>query len=216
MSELQIFYNERKLETEQFILLLEKLDVIDEYTNDMAILKSQAILMMYNLIEGTVNKGIEHIFDKISDDGLKHNELSDHIRIMWMRYFKLHLGDKVKDTDRLINFDSFLNDNVEIDMEKFREINPSYFSGGSLDSASIKKILKKFSISFNNLEHKLKEIKIDRNFLAHGEKSFRDVSHEKSVSSIKDNQEKVFVFLENYITEIENYILNGNFKISNN
>ena len=213
MTELQTFYNERKLETEQFILLLEKLDALDEYSNDMSILKSQAILMMYNLIEGTVNKGIEYIFDKISNDNLKHNELSEHIRIMWMRYFKLHLDDGGQNKKRLEDFDTFLNNSVNIDIKNFRKINSNYFSGGSLDSASIKKILKKFSITFNNIEYKLKEIKDERNFLAHGEKSFREVSQDKTVSNIKENQEKVFVFLGKYIVEIEKYITEQNFKL---
>lgn len=187
MSELQTFYNERKLETERFIILLQELDLLDEYSNNMSILKSQAILMMYNLIEGTVNRGIEYIFDKISDDSLKHNELSEHIRIIWMRYFKLHLDDDGHHKDRLESFDDFINNNVNIDMKNFRDINPNYFKGGSLDSASIKKILKKFTIAFNNQEYKLKEIKDDRNFLAHGEKSFTEVSQSKTVSNIKDS-----------------------------
>jgi len=213
MSELENFYNERKLEIEKFILLLEKLDNMNEYLTDMPILKSQAILMMYNLIEGTVNKGLEYIFDSISNDNLKHNELSEHIKIIWMRYFKLHLDDEGHHQVRLTDFDTFLNDSVEIDINKFRKSNPSYFSGGSLDSASIKKILKKFSISLNSSEYLLKEIKDNRNFLAHGEKSFTEVSQSKTVSSIKNTQDKVFIFLESYIFEIQKYIDENKYKI---
>ena len=206
MSELEDFYHERKLETEQFILLLEKLNTLNEYSNDMGILKSQAILMMYNLIEGTVNKGLEYIFNKISDESLKHHELCEHIRIMWMRYFQLHLDDNGQNKERLESFDIFLNESVEIDIKKFRKNNANYFKGGGLDSKAIKEILKKFTISFNSYEYKLEEIKNNRNFLAHGEKSFREVSQTKIISSIKEDQEKVFLFLESYISEIEKYI----------
>jgi len=100
----------------------------------------------------------------------------------------------------------FINDCIDIDINKFRKINPSYFSGGSLDSDAIIKILKKFTIVLSTGEHKLREIKNDRNFLAHGEKSFTEVSQSKTVSSIKENQGKVFIFLESYIFEIEKYI----------
>ncbi|MBL1244320.1 MAG: hypothetical protein COA39_008020 [Sulfurimonas sp.] len=100
MSPLESFYNERKLEIEQFILLLHKLDNIDEYSNEMSILKSQAILMMYNLIEGTVNRGLEYIFDKINDANLKHNQVSKDIMIMWFKYFKLDLDDEGQHKDQ--------------------------------------------------------------------------------------------------------------------
>ena len=212
MSELENFYNERKLETEKFILLLKKLDEIDEYTSDMPILKSQAILMMYNLIEGTVNKGLEYIFDTISNNNLKHHELNEHIRIIWMRYFKLHLDDGGQNRNRLIDFDIFMNDSVDIDIKKFRKINPNYFSGGSLDSKEIKKILKKFFIDLDSSEYKLKEIKDNRNFLAHGEKSFTEVSQSETVLDIEETQNKVFVFLEKYIEEIEKYICEAKYK----
>lgn len=34
-----------------------------------------AIILLYNLIESTVIKSIQEIFDQITDDGLKYNQL---------------------------------------------------------------------------------------------------------------------------------------------
>ncbi len=81
MSELREFFEERQDEVEKFFIFLEKIDMEDEYMSDMPILKSQSILMLYNLIEGTVNKGIEYIFDTIGDEQLKHDEISNEIRV---------------------------------------------------------------------------------------------------------------------------------------
>jgi len=212
MSELSDFFAERKQEVDAFILFLEKIDQEPNYQIEIKILKSQAILMLYNLIEGTVNKGIEFIFDTINDDNLNHDEASQKIRIMWLRYFKLHLDDDGQHVERLSSIDDFINQNINIDISIFRAINPSYFKGGSLDSRAIINILKKFSIELDSSEHKLKEIKKERNFLAHGEKSFTDIGQGKTLSDIRSTEMKVSEFLKQYIFEIEKYINDENYK----
>jgi hypothetical protein len=215
MSELSDFFAERKQEVDAFILFLERIDQEPNYQNEIKILKSQAILMLYNLIEGTVNKGIETIFDTINDNNLSHDEASQKIRIMWLRYFKLHLDDG-QHVERLSSIDDFINKNINIDISKFREINPRYFKGGSLDSRAIINILKKFSIELDSSEYKLKEIKTERNFLAHGEKSFTEVGQEKTVSDVKVTSSKVIDFLDRYVSKIETYINNEAYKINAN
>jgi len=212
MSELREFYNERKNEVEQFCIFLNKIEDDTTYSSDMSILKSQALIMIYNLIEGSINKGIEYIFDSITDCNLKHHELSDDIRVMWLRYFNLHLDDKGQNKKSLENLDKFVNDIVEINLENFRKSNKSYFSSGTLDSNAIKKILKKFSIDCNFSEYQLQIIKNDRNFLAHGEKSFTEVSQTKSTSDIDNMKNKIIDYLDKYILLIEEYVNNEKYK----
>jgi len=206
MSDLQIFFDERKQEVDTFIQFIGRVEEQSIYTEEIKILKSQAILMLYNLIEGTVNKGIETIFNKVSDEALSHHEASHQIRIIWLRYFKLHLDDGGQHVDRLSSFDSFINQQININIAEFRKTNPSYFKGGSLDSAAIKSILKKFTIEFDAFEYKLQEIKEERNFLAHGEKSFTEIGQSKTVAEVKETMSKVIEFLSLYVAEIEKYL----------
>lgn len=213
MSELREYFKVRRNEIVLFIRFLEQIEQEPSYQDEIKILKSQTILMLYNLIEGTVNKGIETIFNTINDDNLSHNEASEQIRIMWLRYFKLHLDDGGQHVDSLSSIDNFINQNINIDISQFREKNPSYFKGGSLDSREIIKILKKFSIELNSSEYKLKEIRKERNFLAHGEKSFTEIGQGKTLSDIQGTGIKVSKFLKQYVFEIENYINNENYKI---
>ena len=213
MSELREFFDERKGEVEQFFIFLEQIETDANYNSNIIILKSQAILMLYNLIEGTVNKGIEYIFDTIGDEALKHNQISSEIRVMWLRYFKLHLDDNGQNIETLQNIEKLLNDIVEINISQFRKNNSSYFSSGTLDSVSIKKILKKFSIECTFFEYQLKFIKEDRNFLAHGEKSFTEVSQNKTLPSLIEDKNKVIAFLDKYVEVIEAYINNEKYKI---
>jgi len=213
MSELREFFEERQDEVEKFFTFLEQIESDETYSNNILILKSQAILMLYNLIEGTVNSGIEYIFDTIGDERLKHNEISNEIRVMWLRYLKLHLDNDGQSVKTLENIDKFINNRVEIDIKEFREINGSYFSSGTLDSGAIKKILKKFAIECNFFEYKLKEIKKDRNFLAHGEKSFSEVSRDKQVSTLVTLKDTTSNFLNEYINVIEEYVREERYKI---
>jgi len=213
MSELRDFFETRKEEVKQFFVFLDKINNDTNYSSDMTILKSQAILMIYNLIEGSVNKGIEYIFDKIADNELRHNEISNDIRVMWFRYFNLHTDDNGQNKQSLEQIDKFINEIVNIEISQFRKINKSYFSSGTLDSQAIKDILKKFSINFNISEYKLREIKTNRNFLAHGEKSFTEVSQEKTLSDLVELKDKTIEYLEQYINAIEEYVDNQRYKI---
>ncbi len=54
MSDLQDFFDERKQEVDTFIQFIEQIEELPVYSDEIKILKSQAILMLYNLIEGTV------------------------------------------------------------------------------------------------------------------------------------------------------------------
>jgi len=132
---------------------------------------------------------------------------------MWLRYFKLHLDNDGRSIETLESIDKFIADMVEINISKFRKNNKSYFSSGSLDSSSIKKILQKFSIECNFFEYQLQVIKEDRNFLAHGEKSFTEVSQTKSVQVIESNKDKIISFIEKYIAQIEEYVNQKRYKI---
>lgn len=212
MSDLQDFFNERKQEIESFIQFVEHIENQQNYSDEIKVLKSQSIIMLYNLIEGTVNKGIEHIFNTVSDQNLNHDQVSQQIRIIWLRYFKLHLSDDGHHSERLCSLDEFINENIRIDIAKFREVNSSYFKGGSLDALAIKNILKKFSIAFDYSEYKLREVKEERNHLAHGEKSFTEIGQGKTLADVKSSTEKVVAFLNRYVTEIEQYITDQSYK----
>jgi len=215
MSELREYFRVRRNEIVIFISFLEKIDQEPSYQDEIKILKSQAILMLYNLIEGTVNKGLQCIFDTINDDNLKHNEVSHHIVRIWMIFCDFKLDNKkIKINKSLPLVDSFINNNVDISVDKFRNINSGYFSAGNLDARIIREdILTKFEIGADIQEDILLEIKEERNFLAHGEKSFTEVGQGKSVPDMKVISNKVIDFLNRYVSEIENYINDENYKI---
>ena len=88
MSELELFFEERKAEltkSNDFMIYIKTLVdeavekpeqtsplLIEHFKEQLPVLKSQKILMLYNLIEGTVNKAISSIFDQVNDSNLNH------------------------------------------------------------------------------------------------------------------------------------------------
>lgn len=238
MSDLKIFFDERKNEVQDYFMFLElfqidnsttKIVTIDENRsmkitdNLQKIFKSQSILMLYNLIEGTVNKGIEFIFDKINDKALGYTDVNEKIKIIW---YKHHIPkmknieiDNLEHPNEVIKFieNKYLT-TIELNLDEFRQKNPSYFSAGSLDSNKIKNsILKdRFDITMNKSEYILKEVRNKRNKLAHGEDSFVNCMTSTSFSEISNWKDKTILFLEEYINSIENYINNEDYKIITN
>jgi hypothetical protein len=54
--------------------------------NFLKILKANALLMIYNLIESTVLNGIEEIYDKIKDNGETYSTVRKEIQDIWFSY----------------------------------------------------------------------------------------------------------------------------------
>ncbi|MBL4911176.1 MAG: hypothetical protein JKX78_14330 [Alteromonadaceae bacterium] len=226
MLEIETFFDERKTELIKYAAFLRRLErrinkaqssseiaLIMPLKDQLPVFKSQAILMTYNLIEGTINKAISQIFDKVSDANLKHNELSDHLQKIWLKYLTLNIDDGGKHKERITDINQFISSTVELELLEFRKKNKSYFGAGSLDSKRIENIFLKFSIQLTAKEFKLQEIKNDRNFLAHGEKSFTEVGQGKTVSEIVINCRKVIEYLKKLIEQIRNYIVTESFKV---
>jgi len=129
-----------------------------------------------------------------------------------LKHLTLNLGDNGHHEKRITTINKFVNESVIIELNEFRKNNKSYFGAGSLDSLEIEAIFKKFSINLNFKEYKLKEIKDERNFLAHGEKSFNEIGKDKSVSELLANSQKVIDYLEQFIGKVTAYINDKSYK----
>lgn len=222
MSDLNLFFEERKTELKKsndFIIYIRKLIdeaiekpeqtspiLIEQFKEQLPVFKSQTILMLYNLIEGTINKAISSIFDKVNDSNLNHTDLSTHLQKIWLKHLTLNVDDNGQHEDRIAIANQFVNDPVDIQLNEFRKNNKSYFGAGSLDSQKITNIFKKFSITLGFDEYRLKEIKDERNYLAHGEKSFTEACRDRSEDELIIYSQKVITYLELFIAEITKYI----------
>jgi len=180
-------------------------------------LRSTTYLLLYNLIESTVYNAVISVFDEISDNGLKYFDIVEDVQKYWLNNLYKHDDKKRKETiiETIMNVAiQIFNDTIVL---ASNEIN----YGGSLDAKTIFATAKSMKIDIGNVhriydENKhgqtLKEIKQKRNWLAHGEKSFIEVGSTSSIGQLEEAKGNVFDFLSEFITAVESYLANQQYK----
>lgn len=229
MSELGDFFEIRKEEVNLYFDFIGKLG-IDSISNKKIslnknkkyyisddlkkVLKSNAIMLLYNLIEGVVAKSIEYMIDDMNDKNIKYNELKPFFKKIILKTSKKINKNDFKDiNNNLVNFIDNIFD--ETFYFEFTKENKKIIlqGGGNIDSQFIReKIMQSFQINFSSNEHILRQIKTDRNNLAHGSKSFSECSQDKTFREIKKYKTRVFRYLNKYVKAIEKYVEKQGYK----
>ena len=180
-------------------------------------LRSTTYLLLYNLIESTVYNSVISIFDEINDKGLKYFDIVEDVQKYWLNNLYKHDDKKKKETiiETIMNVANQIFKNTIVLASN--EIN----YGGSLDAKTIFATAKSMKIEIGNV-HKiydknkhgqtLMEIKQKRNWLAHGEKSFIEVGSKSSLEELKEAKSNVLDFLSEFISAVESYISNQQYK----
>lgn len=180
-------------------------------------LRSTTYLLLYNLIESTVYNSVISIFDEICDKGLKYFDIVEDVQKYWLNNLYKHDDKKKKETiiETIMNVAiQIFNDTIVL---ASNEIN----YGGSLDAQTIFATAKSMRIDIGNVHRiydknkhgqTLFDIKQKRNWLAHGEKSFIEVGSTSSFGQLEEAKGNVFDFLSEFISAVESYITNQEFK----
>lgn len=175
----------------------------------LKILKANALLMIYNLVESTIMGGILEIYDRFKEDGLTYLDVRQEIKNIWFLFKFSQVYDKsahynsYKDKAfEIVN--SILNDEV-IEMDrKATDIS------GNLDADKIRIICSKHGISYqvdNSCRggEVLKDVKNKRNDLAHGTISFAECGREYSPPELEKIKNETQIFLEGILDGMKKY-----------
>lgn len=185
------------------ILSVEIVDK-DEYEAVFKSLKSNVILMLYNLVESTIRLTMNNYYDRFNNRNISYKHLVEDIKKTWIRQ---SLGAKQKNDSIQKNIYSMIeiaiseNAPIHIDFESFS-------LSGNADLREIKDILKTHGINYKEDEFKtfggsLKSIKDMRNSLAHGNISFQDNGRILSVSELYDYKEQAYLCLDYFMKIVE-------------
>jgi hypothetical protein len=227
MSDLRYFFDERKDEVNTYFEFINYLGIDDlehktiEFDSQNSftttdkldkVLKSNCILILYNLIEGVITKSMEYMIDHINDNNIKYGELQLGFKQLILKT-SLRANDFKDRNMALVEFidtvfDEIFNFTFNTDTKKY-----VLGGGGNIDARFIRKITENFRISFSRSEDELRNIKSDRNDLAHGSKSFVECSQTKTLSEIQEQKRKIFDYLNDYIMAIDEYIDNEKYRI---
>ncbi|PCI29086.1 MAG: hypothetical protein COB67_04940 [SAR324 cluster bacterium] len=173
----------------------------------LAILKSNGILLLYNLIESTVRFLIENIFHDISIRQCHFDELNS--------VFKEAIFKNLKDISPENSIKRLLN--VSFDIIQLG-CNPKKDFSGNIDIRKIKEIGKKYGIIFrfqsleadpnfsSEFKQNLQTVKIKRNDLSHGNLTFIECGKGTSLEKLNQYRQSTESSLRSLFGEIENYI----------
>lgn len=166
-------------------------------------LKATLFLLLYNLIESTMRSGIEKIYDKMETDQSNYNQLTNVIKKRILQDIKSHIS--VEDLH------TFANLCIEREIIKVSFKSEKLFSG-NIDGLKIKKVSEEFGFSCRtnarqtNDGKDLLTVKTNRNNLAHGLSSFREVGQNYSIEELYRIMDQTINYLGEILNNIKTYI----------
>jgi len=182
----------------------------------IVILKSNAYIMMYNMIESTIKEIIFAVYDNINAANLTYEEISLKLQELWEshQFENLDKGnakaEKYKqEAHRMItsiiqnNTVRFNNNNIKL--------------SGNADFESVLTIMQKHGININTsiigkYSNELRIIKNTRNSLAHGGTSFIESGRDISFNDINKMCKHTEEYLEQLIKDTNYFVWRKRFK----
>jgi hypothetical protein len=214
-------FNDRKNEIDLYYQLIDFLDNIEKEDGEKSIndilfnkdiekiVRANALLMLYNLVESTLVNGIEEVYSVFRQDGITYSQVRREIKEIWFNYRfsnaydkKAHFDTYKKTAEKIIT-SIMLNEPLELDRK-------ATGISGNLDADSIREVCKKHGIQFKLPEEchggeKLGKVKEQRNQLAHGTLSFVECGRDFTVIDLHEIKIEVEKFLSGFIDAIESY-----------
>ena len=199
------FYINQLSDIENEIIILQTVD----NQRYVKIMKSNSVLMIYNLVESVVKNGIEEIYHKIRQEGLTYDDLSSRMKEVWFN-FRFESAKPYS-----ANYDTYKNVAINIvNQVMSREVilldQNAIKHNGNLDAENIRKICFYHGIELD-ISKKAKggialtKVKSTRNDLAHGAKLFSECGRDFSLKDLTDIFEETKYFLSDFLSSVEEY-----------
>lgn len=181
------------------------------------ILKSSAYLVLYNLMESTVTLAVARLNDAMSEGGLTYADAEECIRSLWVRARLKPLAKGAGHGKYLEVMGKLAQD---IQDRKTVEIPERFISvSGNLDAQKMRELASAYGFRENTLtakrrSKKLKVVKDRRNDLAHGRKSFAELSANDTIEDLEGIKKDVLVCLREFIRHISHHIDRQGYRVS--
>ena len=184
----------------------------------IAILKANAYMVMYNLIEDTIRKIVEYIYLSINEEQLIFSQYNKEYQEL-IRNYRLNIQSNPSSTtmarysERLIS--DILNDeNILLEINKFN-------LSGNANLKAIEKVCRehKIPITINYVKKykiELDDIKKLRNDLAHGNVSFVNATRNKTIEDTNQCVLDIVHFLKYLMKKAEQLIEKKGYRSVNN
>lgn len=203
-------FKERTDEIDFIFSVMQDIEEDNISTSDnsqlIRILKSNFLLMLYNLVEACVVSGMLEIYEELKNNEYTYDELIDAVQRIWSD----HCIDEVyKSASSKAAYENRVADIIaQIITNKPIFLSKSALNiSGNLDAKRIKDLCDKYQIRYSAKDKNgsLKFVKEKRQQLAHGEDSFGNCARDITLSQLKETRDAVVGFMNGILQGMTSY-----------
>ncbi len=223
-------FQDRKDEINLYFDMMNSLSINTQLAHSIntklfKIMKSNLLLMLYNLVEACIRSGFDEIYESVNNENLDYDSLISELQHFWLtnkiqNIYSSRTASKKKyiETAQKIIEESRLGKSIRFPDGK--ELHKLLNFEGNLGSELISKICDRHGIRYTiqnrDSTDNVTKVKNERNRLAHGDISFADCARDLTLSDIKDIKDGTFQFIEDILNGMEDYCINKSYKAVKN
>lgn len=184
----------------------------DEFDFLLKSMKSNLVIMLYNLVEATVRTTMYKYYDSFNNQKKDYVSAVEEMKKVWIKYSSQEFKENrlQKQVFELIESAVDKEYFISLDFEKFH-------LSGNADVREIKEILKNHGLRYDEKDFEecggsLSSIKNMRNSLAHGNVSFEDNGKNLAVNDLLEYKKQTYKCLTYLMGIVEKDIKNTEFK----
>lgn len=206
-------FEDRKSEIEFYYSVMvdiddESKDTLNTVDNQrfFRIMKSNFLLMLYNLVEATFTTGMLEIYERLKQDNCAYEAVIDEIQNIWRDY-------KVKEVYKPDSALATYTNRVRKIVTDITQNTPMILSkamlgiNGNLNAKQIKEICDRHKIRYRVTDDQLvlEKVKKKRNALAHGDESFSRCARDLTLTDLEAIKDTVLLFISEILTGMDAY-----------
>lgn len=209
MNTVILIFNERVREIELYYNFL-KANLNNRSEIELyKILRSNLILMLYNMVESTISNAIEEIHNNMHVNNTTFDSLNFELKKVLIKQLK----NNINPHDFVQSINNLATDIVKQCFQK-RKI-----SNGNIDNDTISKLGRDYGFNIRTTYEETKNgkclevIRGRRNDLAHGTFSFTEIGKEYTIEDLGLMKDEAINYLNQILQNISVYLNNQNYKL---
>lgn len=173
------------------------------------ILKANSFLLLYNLIESTVKNSVRFICQEIIKENIQYNNIVEGLQKQWVRvHTRQHLqspkDEKLREGVKYI-IDKTLSEFIQFEGDyeiKYKD---------NIDTDVMYAIARDFGFKLDFAKslkggYRIGEIRVKRNFLAHGNITFSDCGQNLSMEDLTAYKNDTYGVLKKFLSVVKTYL----------
>jgi hypothetical protein len=227
-KEIRRAFNERYRQIEEHVRLIERMEQSCVFVRPVsgiempvaapvvAVAKSTVIIMLYNLVEGTMQQAVGVIGDTLRTKSVGYNAASERIKDLWLRINARRISRAAEKRCLNILKRAVETRETALTTDLQRDAMMRHFTT-NVDSDWVRRIAAQYGIQLKVRKAaqggaELNNVREARNNLGHGIFSFEEVGRNYSASDLRVASVRIRVFLHDFIQSIDSFLLNEDYR----